>query len=115
MQPICFPLPKVCLLAFPNQRCDDFLLFIFAENVSVTNAFVSVREAVAFFQLHRPRLVNVDELPALTLEAAQMCNMSLTLFQKFVNNLTLFFFYLRRICFFSTENLTKLGSSPMPH
>ena len=90
MQPICFPLPKVCALALSNRCCDDFI-FCFRRELQRYEC-VSVREAVALFQLYRPRLVSVDELPALALEAAQMCNMSLTLFQKFVHNLTQFFF-----------------------
>jgi hypothetical protein len=46
---------------------------------------VSVSRAIGYFQSFRQTLGSIAELPQLTLEAAQMCNLSVSLFRKFVH------------------------------
>jgi hypothetical protein len=46
---------------------------------------VSVSRAIGYFQSFRGTLGSIAELPQLTLEAAQMCNLSVSLFRKFVH------------------------------
>ncbi len=103
-----FPSSKSSCISFSKSVLRWFHFFFSQRTSALRMRFRSRGRCV--FQLHRPRLVSVDELPALALEAAQMCNMSLTLFQKFVHNLTQFFFWFApNFVVFLDRELDKIG------